>query len=162
MGHHNARLSWRVKNYERKQTSRRSVGRPPKRNAPAHSPPTPTPPDLSSAVSTVQIELHPLPSPLCQLLLQLRHHHPFHQVSMPSPTPPLSILSGLDLPGWWVVQDQKDKIGICKISSQPSTSTGSLVITHCIIVNTDLTWSVSIHDCLLDAMKCSALSKVPS
>ena len=62
-----------------------------------------------------------------------------------------------------MIQNQKeDKIGICKISSQPNTSTGSLVITHCIIVNRDQTWNVSIHGCLLDATKCSVLSKVPS
>lgn len=73
------------------------------------------------------------------------------------------MLSDLNMPRQWVIQNQKeDAVSICKISSQPNPSTGSLVITHCIVINSDLTWTVSVHGHQLDASKCSVLSKVPS
>ena len=65
-----------------------------------------------------------------------------------------SLKSSLELPdGTWSDHSPPnvEKLVVCKISSQP------VLITHCVMVNTDLTWSVFIGQCHIDVSKCTAL-----
>ena len=71
-----------------------------------------------------------------------------------------ALTSNLQLPSQqWVIQWQTDSTAICKIS--PLSGSSALVITHCIIVNSDFSWLVYIHRNQVDQMRCPALSNVP-
>ena len=71
-----------------------------------------------------------------------------------------ALTSNLQLPSQqWVIQWQTDSTAICKIS--PLSGSSALVITHCIIVNSDFSWLVYIHCNQVDQMRCPALSNVP-
>ena len=45
---------------------------------------------------------------------------------------------------------------VCKIFQVPGSSQ-PVSINHCVMVNTDLTWSVFIEQCHVDVLKCTAL-----
>ena len=58
-----------------------------------------------------------------------------------------SVLGDINLPSsQWIVQGQdRDYIAVCKVSDQPCLSTQSIVVTHCIIIRDDMSWSLLVH-----------------
>lgn len=58
-----------------------------------------------------------------------------------------SVVSKVRLPNAsWINQSSAvDHVAICKVSNQPCTSRQTLVITFCIIIRNDLSWSLSVH-----------------
>ena len=57
------------------------------------------------------------------------------------------LLSGIKLPiSQWVIQDNNnDRIAICKLSDHLSEATQCLRVTHCLIVECDLCWTLTGH-----------------
>lgn len=78
-------------------------------------------------------------------------------------SPSHSLASSLQLPSQqWIIQQQsKDCTAVCKISAQPGSSSQALVITHCIMIESDLSWTVSVHCNQIDKDKCSVFSGSP-
>ena len=61
----------------------------------------------------------------------------------------------------WIIQNHlPDNVIICKVSSQYSSDRHSLSVTHCLTINRDLSWTLSVHGMKLDARMCPLLSKV--
>ena len=54
------------------------------------------------------------------------------------------------------------KFIICKMSSQLSSDRHSLSVTHCLTINSDLSWTLSVHGhgMKIDAHMCPLLSKI--
>ena len=52
-------------------------------------------------------------------------------------------------------------IKLCKISSEASTSSQPLVITHTLLVNVDLSWELFVHGHKVDAGNTKVLSSIP-
>ena len=79
-----------------------------------------------------------------------------------SPSPLQTLVSSLNLPNQqWVIQQSEQSTAVCKISSQSGPSSHTLVITHCVMIKSDLSWTVSVHGHPFDKDKCSALSTIP-
>ena len=79
-----------------------------------------------------------------------------------SQSPLQTLLSTLKLPNQqWVIQQNEHSTAVCKISSQSGPSSHTLVITHCIMIKSDLSWTVSVHGHPIGKDKCSALSTIP-
>ena len=74
------------------------------------------------------------------------------------------LLSGIQLPSdRWVIQDNNnDRIAICKLSDHLSEATQSLMVTHCLIVKSDLCWTLTVHGLQISTDKCSVLSLSPT
>ena len=71
--------------------------------------------------------------------------------------------ANLELPYRWSIQGQnEDSFSVCKISDCTRTSSQSLVISHCITVRNDMSWSLSVHGVLVDTSKCAVLVNVPT
>jgi len=49
-------------------------------------------------------------------------------------------------------------LDIFKLSTQPSSS---LVITHSVRIQEDLTWNLSVHGCQVDPLQCGLLASIP-
>ena len=73
------------------------------------------------------------------------------------------VLGDINLPSsQWIVQGQdRDYIAVCKVSDQPCLSTQSIVVTHCIIIKDDMSWSLSVHGSNVNVQKCGVLSNMP-
>ncbi len=58
-----------------------------------------------------------------------------------------SLISGIHLAnGSWITQVRGfDHAAVCKLSDQPCVSRQTLVVTFCIIVRNDMSWSLSVH-----------------
>ena len=69
----------------------------------------------------------------------------------------------LTLPPCWILQaaESGDKLQIYKLHSNPYSSKQSLVVTHCLTVLSDLTWSHCVHSHTVIAMNCSILTGIP-
>ena len=52
-------------------------------------------------------------------------------------------------------------IKVCKLTSHASSSRQPLVITHCLTVNSDMTFSLFVHNCEVKQNSCSALASIP-
>ena len=79
-----------------------------------------------------------------------------------SPSPLQTLVSSLNLPNQqWVIQQNEQSTAVCKISSQSGPSSHTLVVTHCIMIKSDLSWTVCVHGHPFDKDKCSALSTIP-
>lgn len=75
-----------------------------------------------------------------------------------------SLHQSLTLPGdtWMDVSTQPlTSICLCKVSDIPSGSKQPIVITHCLTVNGDLTWSLYVHNHHLNQQNCTALQSIP-
>ena len=74
-----------------------------------------------------------------------------------------SLREVLTLPTCWILQaaESGDKLQIYKLNSNPSSSKQSLVVTHCLTVLSDLTWSLCVHSHTVTAMNCSILTGIP-
>lgn len=71
-----------------------------------------------------------------------------------------ALTSHLQLPSdQWVIQRQTDSMAICKMSILSGSS--ALVITHCIIINSDYSWILCVHRNQVHKARCPALSNVP-
>jgi hypothetical protein len=80
-----------------------------------------------------------------------------------SQSPIQTLASTLKLPNQqWVIQQNELSTAVCKISSRTGPSSHTLVVTHCIMIKSDLSWTLSVHGHPLDKHKCSALSTIPS
>ena len=53
------------------------------------------------------------------------------------------------------------ELRLCKLSSCPTGSQQPVIVTHYVIVNSDLTWSVNIHNHLLNLDECTVLQDIP-
>lgn len=53
-------------------------------------------------------------------------------------------------------------IRLCKVSSQPSTSSQPLAVTQCLVVNEDCTWTVYVHGHKLEDTTATPLSRIPA
>ena len=69
----------------------------------------------------------------------------------------------LKIPSTWCDQSPVSltSIELCKISSAPSSSEQPLILTHCVTVHDGFTWSVYVHNRLVDHRRCSALCEIP-
>lgn len=52
-------------------------------------------------------------------------------------------------------------ICLCKVCALPTVSTQSIVNTHCLTVNEDLTWALYVHDHQVRPQICQALQSIP-
>ena len=70
--------------------------------------------------------------------------------------------SPLDLPSTqWVVQNHSPtNIIICKMSSLLSSGRQSVTVTHCLTINNDLSWTLSVHGMNVDSRVCPLLRKI--
>ena len=68
-----------------------------------------------------------------------------------------SLKSSLELPDGTRSDHSPPNLIVCKISQVPGSSQ-PVSITHCVVVNTDLTWSVFIEQRHIDVSKCTALN----
>ena len=68
----------------------------------------------------------------------------------------------IELPRAWYdhTKPDLDAIRLCKVTDTASLSSQPLIITHTIIVTTNLTWKLFVHN--HEVQKCSALSCIPS
>ncbi len=66
------------------------------------------------------------------------------------------IRSSLILPQFWLEQSlgTPDKIKICKLSSEPSTSKQPLALSHCLVIHSDMTWSLFVHNRVITPTHC--------
>ena len=53
-----------------------------------------------------------------------------------------------------------DHVTICKMSSQLSSNQHSLIVTHCLVISSDLSWTLSVHEMKIDAHVCPLLNKI--
>lgn len=87
------------------------------------------------------------------------------QPSEPSTSSELVALKkSLSLPSnsWMDVSGESaTSICLCKVSALPTVSTQPIVITHCLTVNDDLTWSLYVHNRQIQPQNCQALQTVP-
>ncbi len=81
------------------------------------------------------------------------------------PTHPLeAIKRSLCLPSqsWMIQKGNPDiKLQIYKVTSTPSTSKQPLVVTHCLTISDDLSWSLFVHNQELTSVKCPLLFGIP-
>ena len=62
-----------------------------------------------------------------------------------------SVVSRVSLPSdSWIYQIHLDHAAICKVSEQPCVSRQTLVITFCVIIRNDMSWSLSVHGHQID------------
>ncbi|SMN01866.1 hypothetical protein SPONN_135 [uncultured Candidatus Thioglobus sp.] len=68
----------------------------------------------------------------------------------------------LEVPLTWCDRSPEalTSIQLCKISSAPSSTQQPLVLTHCLTINDDFTWSLYVHNHHVDHRTCSALSGI--
>ena len=73
-----------------------------------------------------------------------------------------SLHSVIKLPQGWYdhTTPDLDSIRLCKVTDTASSSSQPLIITHSIIVKSDFSWKLFVHNC--EVRKCSALSSIPS
>ena len=72
-----------------------------------------------------------------------------------------SLHSNIELPkGWYDHTPSNLAIRLCKVSDTSSSSAQPLVITHSIIVNSNYSWKLFVHNRAVS--KCSALTGIPS
>ena len=73
----------------------------------------------------------------------------------------LSLHSVVELPQGWYdhTTPDLDLICLCKVTDTASSSYQLLIITHSIIVKSDFSWKLFVHNC--EVRKCSALSSIP-
>ena len=88
-----------------------------------------------------------------------------HQTSTPPTEVSVTALSDLtDSPlpsNQWIIQNHSpDNVIICKMSSQLSSDRHSLSVTHCLTINSDFSWTLSVHGMKIDAHVCPLLSKI--
>ena len=76
----------------------------------------------------------------------------------------LSDLTDTPLPSsQWIIQNHiPTNIIICKMSSQLSSDRHSLTVTHCLTINSDFSWTLSVHGMKINAHMCPLLSKIPT
>ena len=72
-----------------------------------------------------------------------------------------SLYKAIELPQSWYdhTQPNLDSIRLCKVTDTASSSSQPLVVTHTIIINSNLTWKLFVHN--REVQKCSALSCIP-
>ena len=72
-----------------------------------------------------------------------------------------SLHSIIELPQGWYdhTTPDLDLIRLCKVTDTASSSSQPLIITHSIIVKSDFSWKLFVHNC--EVRKCSALSNIP-
>ena len=88
-----------------------------------------------------------------------------HQTSTPPTEVSVTALSDLtDSPlssNQWIIQNHSpDNVIICKMSSQLSSDRHSPSVTHCLTINSDFSWTLSVHGMKIDAHVCPLLSKI--
>ena len=60
----------------------------------------------------------------------------------------------------WTIQNHLPDNVICKMSSRFSSDQHSLSVTHCLTINSDLSWTLSVHGMKIDAHVCPLLSRI--
>lgn len=67
------------------------------------------------------------------------------------------------LPSGWsnMSNDSSDEIRLCKVSSQTGTSSEPMKISHSIIINSNMSWSVFVHGYKVSSRKNTPLSQFP-
>ena len=74
-----------------------------------------------------------------------------------------SLYASVILPGpSWSDQSQTPlmSIQLCKLGQQATPIGQSLLVTHCLTISRDLTWTLYVHNHEVDARKCTALNSV--
>ena len=73
------------------------------------------------------------------------------------------IQRSLSLPESWVEQSPKPLscVRVCKLYSEESSSKQPLIITHCLTIHSDLTWSLFVHNREVQQSLCPSLVSVP-
>ena len=157
MGRHKVRLK-HVKNCERRGL-KGPVGRPHKRTTTELHSTSP-----SSAETTSEVSLSFNSSSPESVSYDTSSTSTDTGTPVPSDTlSHQSLVASVKLPNSkWVVQDPVlESVAICKLSEGLSTASQSLLVTHCIVIKDDLSWSVSVHGAQVDASNCGLLSKRP-
>ena len=74
-----------------------------------------------------------------------------------------ALRSSVVLPALWSDQscENHEYMHLCRISSQASSSTVPLMITHCLKTNRELSWSLFMNKYHVDPSKCGALRPFP-
>ena len=76
----------------------------------------------------------------------------------------VALQRSLSLPNssWMDVSGQPlTSVCLCKVSTVPTVSTQPIVITHCLTVHEDLSWSLYVHNRQVQPQICPALQSVP-
>lgn len=87
---------------------------------------------------------------------------PYEQDPDCSEVQSLHQLLALPSSSWMDTSSQPLKsICLCKTSTIPAGSTQPIIITHCLTVNADLTWSLYVHNHQVKQESCPALQSIP-
>ena len=69
--------------------------------------------------------------------------------------------AGLSLPSGWVDQSTSCALITCKLQHNTKSEGATVVVTHSVVVNEDLSWSIQVHGQPVDKSKCNALKSYP-
>ena len=66
------------------------------------------------------------------------------------------------LPGEWLLKPGSDRFSLCKTGPVTSSDQQPLLLSHCITVNSNLTWSLCVRGKTVNLETCTALRSIPS
>ena len=64
--------------------------------------------------------------------------------------------------GWSLDSSDSTKLNICKMTKSLLANAQPVTVSHCLTINTDLTWSLCVHGKCVHIEDCKALRTLPS
>ena len=89
---------------------------------------------------------------------------PGHEISSNLSDSLEAIQKGMSLPCHWVRQfvTPFNKLHVCKLNCTPSSSKQPLAVTHCLTIQSDLTWSLFVHNQPVTPENCPLVANIPA